>query len=272
MLSVPKRVVERLVAGIKQYQPVLRTQRDRDVSEADTVTIVKDLLADAFGYDKYSEVSGEHAIRGTRCDLAVKIDGKLRVLLEVKAIGLDLKEVHVKQAIDYAANQGVDWVILTNAVRWILFHVSFAKPIDKEEVADIDLLAVETRKDADLERLYLLTKEGLLKEALAEFRDRKDATSRFMIAAILTQSDAVIAAIRKEVRRVSDILVDSPVIEKVLRSEVIKRELLEGEAATDAAKRYNRAERTSKPRKPMPHQDSTPEDPATSEIDPPNPS
>jgi len=29
-----------------------------------------------FGYDKYEEVTGEFAIRGTWCDLAIKIDGQ----------------------------------------------------------------------------------------------------------------------------------------------------------------------------------------------------
>ena len=40
-------------------------------------------------------------------------NGKLHYLIEVKAIGSDLKENHVKQAVDYAANEGVDWVLLT---------------------------------------------------------------------------------------------------------------------------------------------------------------
>lgn len=60
----------------------------------------------------------EHAIRGTYCDLAVRIDGKLAFLLEVKAVGLDLKDQHVKQSVDYAANQGCEWVVLTNGIEW----------------------------------------------------------------------------------------------------------------------------------------------------------
>src|SRR3989304_3377989 len=116
MASIPKKVSERLVAGIKRFQPVLASAKARDVGEADTVTIIKDMLADVFGYDKYSDVTSEHSIRGTFCDLAIKIDGQLQTLIEVKAIGLDLKDAHVKQAIDYAANQGVDWVLLTNGV------------------------------------------------------------------------------------------------------------------------------------------------------------
>ena len=35
--------------------------------------LVKDLLAEVFGYDKYAELTSEHAIRGTYCDLAVKV-------------------------------------------------------------------------------------------------------------------------------------------------------------------------------------------------------
>jgi len=63
------------------------------------------MLADVFGFDKYSEITSEYVIRGTFVDLANKLDGMLQVLIEVKAIGLELKVSFVKQAVDYAANQ-----------------------------------------------------------------------------------------------------------------------------------------------------------------------
>jgi hypothetical protein len=85
MASIPKKVAERLVAGLKRYQPILAAAKARDVGETDTVTIVKDMLADIFGYDKYSELTSEYAIRGTYCDLAIKLDAKLSTLIEVKA-------------------------------------------------------------------------------------------------------------------------------------------------------------------------------------------
>src|SRR3981081_4327014 len=129
MSSIPKKVAERLITGIRKFQPVLAAAKTRDVGEADTVTIVKDMLGDVFGYDKYSELTSEHMIRSTFCDLAVKVDGILKTLIEVKAIGIELKDAHVKQAIDYAANQGVDWVLLTNGTTWRVYHVLFEKPI-----------------------------------------------------------------------------------------------------------------------------------------------
>lgn len=51
-MAVPKKIAERLTLGIKRYQPILAAAKSRDVGETDTVTIVKDMLADAFGYDK----------------------------------------------------------------------------------------------------------------------------------------------------------------------------------------------------------------------------
>ena len=53
------------------------------------------MLADLFGFDKYTEITSEQAIRGTYCDLAVKLEGKIKYLVEVKAIGLMLKDNQV---------------------------------------------------------------------------------------------------------------------------------------------------------------------------------
>ena len=239
-MSIPKKVVKRIQDMLKQYQSVLELQRSRDVSEADTVTVVKDILSDVFGYDKYADLTGEHAIRGTYCDLAVQFNNKLHLLIEVKAIGMALIERHVKQAIDYAANQGVEWVVLTNGTEWILYHVLFKKPIDKEEVVRFDLLQMNARQEDHVERLFLISKEGVSKSVLTEFRDRKDATNRFMVAAILLNSESVISAIRREVRRVSEIMVDADTITRVLREQVIKRDALEGDSAADASRRYSR--------------------------------
>lgn len=237
MPAVPKKVAERLVSGIKRYQPILAAARTRDVGEADTVTIIKDMLADVFGYDKYSEVTSEHSIRGTFCDLALKIDNTLQTLIEVKAIGLDLKDQHVKQAVDYAANQGVDWVLLTNGVTWRVYHIVFAKPIDQELVLEIDFCALNSRTESDIELLYLWCKEGWQRSVLGEYHTQRQALSRFFVGAML-QTDPVLDVIRRELRRVSpDVRIDSAQIKDVLVNEVIKREVLEGDKAQEAKRK-----------------------------------
>lgn len=241
MAAVPKKVAERLVAGLKRYQPILAAAKARDVGESDTVTIIKDMLADVFGYDKYSDVTSEHAIRGTYCDLAIKIDGQLQTLVEVKAIGLELKDQHVKQAIDYAANQGVDWVLLTNGNIWRVYHLIFAKPIDQELVVEIDFCALNSRSEGDIELLYLWCKEGWQRSLLGEYHTQKQALSRFFVGAML-QTDIVLDVIRRELRRVSpDVRIDSSQIKDVLVNEVIKREVLEGEKADEARRKITKS-------------------------------
>jgi hypothetical protein len=241
MPSIPSRIASRLSNGLKRFQPIIDAAKARDDGEGDTVIIVTDVLAEVFGYDKYNELTAEFAIRGTYCDLAIKLDGAVQALVEVKAIGSELKEAHVKQAVDYAANQGVDWVILTNAAIWRVYRVLFTKPIEQDLVIEVNICALNPKTDSDLEALYLLTKEGWAKSALGDFHSQKQALSRFFLGAMVL-SDAVVEVIRRELRRVSpDVRIDLDEIRSALSNEVIKREVMEGDKAEEARKKIARA-------------------------------
>ena len=65
MSSVPKRVAERLNKQVRKFQSVLESAHKRDVNEADTVLIITDILSEVFGFDKYTEITSEQAVRGT---------------------------------------------------------------------------------------------------------------------------------------------------------------------------------------------------------------
>lgn len=241
MPTVPARVRDRIIRGLKRFQPILTNSKSRDDGEADTVMIVTDMLSEVFGYDKYSELTAEFSIRGTYCDLATKLDGVLQALIEVKAIGLELKDSHVKQAVDYAANQGVDWVVLTNGLNWRIYKVIFAKPIDQELVIEIDFCALDPKNDTGIESLFLLCKEGWIKSVLGDYHTQRQALSRFFLGAMVL-SDPVVDVIRRELRRVSpDVRIESEQIRDVLSSEVLKREVMEGDKAEEARKKIARA-------------------------------
>lgn len=240
MPQVPNKVAERLAAGIKRFQPILTSAKSRDVGESDTVIIVTDMLSEVFGYDKYSEVTSETSIRGTWCDLAIKLDGAIEFLIEVKAIGLELKDAHTKQAVDYSANQGTDWVLLTNAEIWRVYKVTFAKPIDSELVLEINFSQLNPKKAVDVELLYHLTREGWMKSALGEFHTQQQALSRFFLGAMVT-SPPVLEIIRRELRRLSpDVRIDIEQIKSALVQDVLKREVVEGEKAEEARKKISR--------------------------------
>lgn len=240
MATVPKKVVDRIVAGLKRFQPILASAKARDVGESDTVTIITDMLAEIFGYDKYSEITSEYAIRGTYCDLAIKLEGTLQTLIEIKAIGIDLKDAHVKQAVDYAANKGIDWVLLTNGITWRVYRIVFAKPIDHELVIDIDFCELNPRTAGDIELLYLWCKEGWQRSVLGDFHTQKQALSRFFIGAMIL-TPPVLDVIKRELRRVSpDVKIEADQIRSVLAAEVIKREVMEGDKADEARKKITK--------------------------------
>lgn len=245
MSSIPLKVSSRVAAGLKRFQGVLEEARKRDVNESDTVTIVTDILGEVLGYDKYSEITSEHAVRSTFCDIAIKLSGELAVLIEVKAIGLDLKDTHIRQALDYAANQGCEWVALTNGVYWQVYQVTFGKPIDAELVLDLNLLTLNSRKSDDIELLALLSRESWKKSGLDDYAIQRQALSRFTIAAVVS-SDVCLQVIRRELKRISkDIRIEVEDIEKVLSQEVIKREVIEGEKANAAKKLVSKTAKRS---------------------------
>lgn len=240
MPQIPNKVAERLAAGIKRFQPILASAKSRDVGESDTVIIITDMLSEVLGYDKYSEITSETSIRGTWCDLALKIDGTIEFLIEAKAIGLDLKDAHTKQAVDYSANQGTDWVILTNAEIWRVYKVTFAKPIDSELVLEINFSQLNPKKSSDIELLYHLTREGWLKSALGEFQAQKQALSKFFLGAMVL-TNPVLEVIRRELKRLSpDVKIDLEQIKSVLVQDVLKREVVEGEKADEARKKIHK--------------------------------
>lgn len=240
MIFIPAKTKKRLVESLKKYQKVVKGAYGKDVNESDTSVIVTDMLCDMFGYDKYTEVTTETAIRGTFCDLAVSVNKKIKLLLELKAVGLDLKDMHTKQAIDYAANKGIDWVILTNAREWHIYRVSFGKPINKELVSQFDLSDLSARSQKDMETLFSLTKEGLAKSALSDYYDQSQTTNRYVLGNLLV-ADGVINVLKREVKNLfPKTRIDAEEIKDTLVSYVIKREILESEEADLARKKLKK--------------------------------
>ncbi len=262
MPNVPKKVAERLSKQVRRFQRILRNAKDRDVGESDTVTIVVDMLADLFGFDTFTDVTSVQEIKKTFCDLAVKHEGTIKYLIEVKAIGLTLKDNHLRQAINYGANQGIPWVVLTNGIDWEIYRIKFDRPIDCVHTCSIKILELSGRKSEEIERLYILCKEGLAKAAIEEFHEHAQNVNRFVLAAVI-QSDAVLDDLRREVRRIADganVTIDEI---KALLPEVLKRDVIEGESAKQAQRRVQKSsskrlrKRRKKKPKPPPTRDAS---------------
>lgn len=239
-MNIPKKVSSRISKELSKFQKILKHAAAKDINEADTVTIVADILARIFGFDKYSNITKEHSIRGTFCDLAIEIKGNVKYLIEVKAIGIGLKESHLRQAVNYGANKGVPWVILTNGLLWEIYKIKFERPVGFHHLCTLNLLDLNPRKKEDQNKLFILCKEGLTKDALDEFHEYVMCVNKFTVGAII-RSDEFVDKIRRELRRFSpNIKVDKDNVYTILLNEVLKREILEGEDAKKALKKVKK--------------------------------
>lgn len=110
----------------------LRIQLDRHrkdgLKEYPTRTIFIDPLLAALGWDVRDpdEVVLEHpTVDGKSVDYAMKVNRKVVLHLEAKQLGDPLDDVKsITQVVGYAANDGIEWCVLTNGVRYKVYKAS----------------------------------------------------------------------------------------------------------------------------------------------------
>lgn len=241
MAAINQKAINRVTDGLKKFQPIINNAKTRDINESDTVVLITDILTEVFGYDKYNEITTEAAVKNTYCDLAIKINNEIKIYIEAKAIGVELKDAHIQQAVDYATRGGIDWAVLTNGINWKIYRVVWGKPVTTTLVYEFNFPELKARNDEDIDKLSLLCKEALPKNLLEEHFSQRQATSRFMLGNLIFE-DAVINCIRKELKEVyPDLKCSNEEIAKIIRAEVVKREIIEGDEAAEAQKKINRA-------------------------------
>lgn len=243
MPKIPSKATKRISSVLKKFQNVITQAQARDINESDTVTIIVDSLHYIFGFDKFSEITSEYAIRNSFCDLVVKVDEKILFLLEVKSINTELKEKHIKQAVDYGANKGVEWVVLTNSIVWKVFKIEFTKPLTFQEITKFNLLEVNLKDDDSIDSIGILSRESLLTGQLEKLHSRNQTLNRYTIGAIL-MSDYVISKIRKSLRQIEpNTRYHEEDIKRILANDVIKREVLEDDEGKSAERMIKRSQR-----------------------------
>lgn len=253
-MKITKKTEERIKSSMAKFQKVLAIAKVRDLNESDTVAIITDILAEVFGYDKYLEVTSELAIRGTYCDLAIKLGDKFQYLIECKAIGTDLKETHLRQAVGYGANKGIQWLILTNGLEWQIYRLRFEQPIAWDLVVRFSLDTISVKNEHDLEKLIVVTKEGVEKGAREEMFEKAQCVNRFVVGSLIL-SDVVVGLLKRELKKLAEgISIEDSEIVGLLRDGVLRRDLLEGEeseaAMAKVAKHFKQTAKKPVPKKP----------------------
>ena len=128
-----------LLASLKVYQRQYLKKINPDLDESGTRLMVNSFLTDVLGFAPIEEVKTEYMIRGTYADYVIQLKGVRHLLVEVKALGIELSEKHLRQAVNYGANEGIEWALLTNGKQFDFYKIFFEKPICERKVFSIDL-------------------------------------------------------------------------------------------------------------------------------------
>lgn len=117
-----------IVKVIEKLRTQLERHKHSGLKEYPTRTIFIDPLLAALGWDVRDpdEVQLEYPTVDVKSvDYAMKINLKPVFLLEAKQLTDPLDDVKsITQVVGYAANDGIDWCVLTNGVRYKIFRAS----------------------------------------------------------------------------------------------------------------------------------------------------
>lgn len=189
----------KLLSKLKAYRRRYLVEKYQELDESATRIMVNNLLIEVLGYKELEEVKTEYVIKGTYADYVVQVGRKKHFIVEVKAIQIDLSEKHLRQAISYAANEGIDWVLLTNGRCYELYRVIFGKPITYRKVCSFDLTDKEQMKHS-VECFAYLTRKAAFTDNLEKFWKRFRALEPMNLAKHL-YSIEVVKFLRKRLKK-----------------------------------------------------------------------
>ncbi len=218
MATVHQREV--LEKNLREYRKKwLGKSRGKSLNEADTRICVNDLLTNVLGYAMQEEIKTEYAIRGQYADYVIQLKRKKQFVVEVKAMEIDLTAKHLLQASHYAADEGIDWILLTNGMSLELHRVIFSKPVSDVQIFKFDLSDLSQIEKAS-DSLVNLTKRAVEKGELEEYWKRFDALSPAkLIKTIYTEE--IISAIRRKIKKESNMSFDQADVLQAMHDLVV---------------------------------------------------
>jgi len=197
MLNANKKL--KLIASIKSYQKKYFAKTLDDLDESGTRLLVNELLSEVLCFQPIEEIKTEYMIRGTYADYVVQAKGDRHFLVEVKALSLNLSDKHLRQTINYGANEGIEWALLTNGKDIQFYKILFNKPIESKLIFKIDL-SDTTKLKENAEWLQHLHREEVVKKSLDLLWNKFMALETYTIAGLLF-NNTVINFLKRELKR-----------------------------------------------------------------------
>ena len=197
--------------NIHEARRIIQAAEKADCNEAETRRRIERIFESMMGYDVFKHLSRERAIRGAgeteHVDFAIQLEegekAKPEIMVEIKRVTVDLAPKHLRQVSSYAINAGCEWILLTNAKEWRLYHVSFGQPPITKLIHSWNILSDDI---ATIARCFeIISYKNVKRHSLDELWERTNVLHpRNLLQAILSVSS--LKSIRREIRKDSGVL------------------------------------------------------------------
>lgn len=168
------------------------------LDESATRIMINSFLTEILGYKELEEIKTEYRIRGEYADYIIQLKRKKHFVVEVKSIEIDINDKHLRQSLSYAANEGIDWILLLNGREIQLYRVNFGKPVTTTLIYKLDLNnPADMKKSPEL--LWNLTKTAVERGELENFWKRTNALNPVSLAKLL-YSEEIVKRLRNDLK------------------------------------------------------------------------
>lgn len=207
-LSAAEQPIWEKVADIKNTLSEAKSA-ETNINEAMTEFIIIDPLLQALGYQPWQiHKRGHDAVAGTFPDYTLLPGSPHKWFLEVKRLGLPLKDGEAAQAVSYAYNQGAQWAVLTNGRTWYIYNAHLPVPLAEKRVFQIDNLLDDPES---LHLFLLISRQSMSSNGLTQAWQANQLT-----AFLHRELGAPGSAARKYLRKIAGAEMGGPVSEAML--------------------------------------------------------
>ena len=189
---------KKLLSSLKAYRKDFLDGSVKDLDESGTRLMINRFLSEVLGYKQLEEIKTEYMIKGTYADYVIQVNKKRYFLVEVKALSFQLSERHLRQTVNYGANEGIEYALLTNGKNFEFYKIIFDQPISSRLIFALDLSDTTGLKNAT-SYIQHLHKESVVKNTFKPLWNKCEATDPYNIAGIIC-SDTVLKCIKKMIR------------------------------------------------------------------------
>lgn len=184
--------------SLKEYKKKYLRKEFSSLDESATRIMTNSFLTELLGYEELVDIKTEYRIRSEYADYVIQLKRKKHFVVEVKSIDLDINEKHLRQSLSYAANEGIDWILLLNGREIQLYRVNFGKPVTTTLIYKLNLMDKEDFKKAP-DLLWYLSKKAVERGELETFWKRTNALNANNLAKVL-YSEEVVKRLRNDLK------------------------------------------------------------------------